>query len=146
MSSATAQRGRRPGLVAAVAVAGALLTPAASAYAKAQPAHGLYACRKPAGLNLAGGGAESRLLKLSGHGRYATASARKGRKLIAAEKGRWRLRGSTITWRSGTFKQDGFFGVWTRRDAEHPKGVIELFWKANRDQAILACTPLAKRR
>jgi hypothetical protein len=130
-------------------VAGALTIAAASALGVAgrataaahHPWYGIYDCMVPVDLRIVGGGVQPGYLKMMGRGRYMTALALQGRTMKATVPGRWRQRGSTIVWVSGTYHRARFYGVWNAPSAMHPKGFIAMFWQRTHTGTMIACYP-----
>lgn len=129
--------------VAAVALGVATQATAGSqATAVSHPWFGIYDCMVPMDLGVVGGGVQiPAYFKLMGNGRYISALQLMGRTLKGTTAGRWRQRGHTVTWVSGTYARAGFYGVWNARSSMHPQGFIAMFSKKTHAPVEIACYP-----
>ncbi len=117
---------------AGLALALSLLILAASA-----PAH---AAKLPRGLYDCTGSASGYVasVKIKAKGQYLYANARKGSKLKNATKGRYKVTGEKIKWRSGTFKRSGYVST-IYKTASSPKPYFSLDRKSTGIWTGISC-------
>jgi hypothetical protein len=121
---------------AAAALGVTRATAASQATAARHPWYGLYECMGTPDVQMPA------YFKLMRRGRYISALQLMGRALEGKTPGRWRIRGSKLTWVSGTYKRAGLYGVWYRPGSGgHPQGYIAMFSKQTHTSVLISCYP-----
>jgi hypothetical protein len=104
-----------------------------------RPWLGLYECTGTNGLPL-------NAFKLMRHGRYAYGVSRMGQRLNNPVRGRWRMRGKTVVFRSGVYRKAGFVGIWNAPGDgnTYPHGFIAIKYRHG-GLANIGCYPQPRR-